>query len=72
LSWGEPRRTADITAISSDPISAQDGVLPFAKTVNGRRLTSVERIESAAAAGLVTLVDTGSVFIARLDPDACD
>ena len=52
--------------------SGPEGVLPFAKTVNGRRLTSVERIESAAAAGLVTLLDTGSVFIARLDPDACD
>ena len=48
------------------------GILPFAKTVNGHRLTSVDRIESAANAGLLTLVDTGSVFIARIDPDECD
>lgn len=41
----------------------------FAKTVNGHRLTSVDRIESAANAGLLALVDTGSVFIARINPD---
>jgi hypothetical protein len=47
--------------------STPQGMLPFARTVKGHRLTSVERIESAANAGLVTLVDTGSVFVARLD-----
>jgi hypothetical protein len=52
--------------------SGPEGILPFAKTVNGHRLTSVDRIESAANAGLLTLVDTGSVFIARIDPDECD
>lgn len=46
------------------------GILPFAKTVDGHRLTSNERIESAAKSGIVTLVDTGAVFIARIDP--CD
>ena len=41
----------------------------FAKTVNGHRLTLVDRIESAANSGLVTLVDTGAVFVARINPD---
>jgi hypothetical protein len=45
------------------------GIVPLAKTVNGHRLTSVERIESAANSGLVTLVDTGAVFIARINHD---
>ena len=48
------------------------GILPFAKTVNGHRLTSSERIESAASAGLLTLVDTGSVIIARIDHEECE
>jgi hypothetical protein len=42
---------------------------PLAKTVNGHRLTSVDRIESAANSGLLTLVDTGAVFIARINRD---
>jgi hypothetical protein len=40
--------------------------LPFAKTVNGHELTSDDSIESAANAGLLTLFDTGGVFIARV------
>ena len=49
--------------------STPQGILPFAKTINRRRLTTSDRIESAANAGLVTLVDTGSVFIARINPE---
>jgi hypothetical protein len=56
--------------------STPQGIVPFAKTVNGHRLTSVERIESASKAGLITLVDTGAVFIARIDanekPGECE
>jgi hypothetical protein len=44
-----------------------DGTVPFAKTVNGHRLTSSKQIEAAANAGLVMLVDTGAVFIARVN-----
>jgi len=44
-------------------------IAPFAKTVNGHRLTSVDPIESAANSGLLTLVDTGAVFIARINHD---
>jgi len=42
------------------------GTVPFAKTVNGQMLTSVEPIESPANAGLLTLFDTGGVFIATI------
>lgn len=42
--------------------------LPFAKTVNGQALTSVERIEAAADAGLVTFVDTGAVIVGTINP----
>jgi len=52
--------------------SGPQGILPFAKTVNGHRLTSSDRIESAASAGLVTLVDTGAVIVARIDHDECE
>ena len=41
-------------------------ILPFAKTVNGRKLTSDDSIESAANAGLLTLFDTGGVIIAKV------
>jgi len=47
-----------------------DGTVPFATTVNGHSLTSSDGIESAANSGLVTLVDTGAVFIASLHPGA--
>jgi hypothetical protein len=40
--------------------------LPFATTVNGHKLTSDDRIESAANAGLLTLFDTGGVIIATV------
>ena len=45
------------------------GIVPLAKTVNGHRMTSVDRIKSAANSGLLTLVDTGGEFIARMNPD---
>ena len=45
------------------------GIVPLAKTVHGHRLTSVDRIQSAAHSGLLTLVDTGGEFIARMNPD---
>jgi len=44
------------------------GTVPFAKTVNGQMLTSVEPIESPANAGLLTLFDTGGVFVATINP----
>jgi hypothetical protein len=46
--------------------SFPQGLVPLAKTINGHRLTSVDRIESGASSGLLTLVDTGAVFSARL------
>ena len=39
------------------------GTLPLARTVNGQALTSVGPIESGAASGLVTLLDTGAVLV---------
>jgi hypothetical protein len=45
------------------------GIVPLAKTVHGHRLTSVDQIQSAAHSGLLTLVDTGGEFIARMNPD---
>jgi hypothetical protein len=44
------------------------GTLPLAKTVNGQELTSVEPIESAAASGLITLLDTGAVLVGTINP----
>ena len=41
--------------------------LPFAKTVNGQSLTSVEPLEAAADAGLITLVDTGAVVVGTIN-----
>jgi len=41
--------------------------LPFAKTVNGQALTSVEPIEEAVDAGLITLVDTGAVIVGTIN-----
>jgi hypothetical protein len=40
--------------------------LPFAKTVNGQSLTSVEPLEAAVDAGLVTLIDTGAVIVGTI------
>ena len=42
------------------------GPAPFAKTVNGHKLTSAETIESAANSGLLTIMDTGGVLIATI------
>jgi hypothetical protein len=42
------------------------GTLPLATTVNGQPLTSVEAIEAAAEAGLVTLLDTGAVLVGTI------
>jgi hypothetical protein len=42
------------------------GSLPLARTVNGQMLTSDDSIESAANAALLTLFDTGGVFIAAI------
>ena len=42
------------------------GTLPLATTVNGQMLTSVETIEAAVEAGLVTLLDTGAVLVGTI------
>jgi hypothetical protein len=44
------------------------GMVPFAKTVNGQMLTSSDRIESAASSGLVVLIDTGAVIVITINP----
>jgi len=41
--------------------------LPFAKSVNGQLLTSVEPLEAAVDAGLITLVDTGAVIVGTIN-----
>lgn len=43
------------------------GTVPLAKTVNGHMLRSANPIESPANSALLTLFDTGGVFIARLE-----
>jgi hypothetical protein len=42
------------------------GTIPLAKTVNGQMLSSVRPIESPANSALLTLFDTGGVFIATI------
>lgn len=42
--------------------------LPFAKTVNGQALTSVEPLEAAVEAGSLALVDTGAVIVGSINP----
>jgi hypothetical protein len=49
--------------VTSTPFGA-----PFAKTVNGQPLTSDEAIESAAASGLVTPVDSGGTVVGTVGP----
>ena len=50
--------------------SPQPGfTLPFAKTVNGQPLTSVEPLEAAVEAGSITLVDTGAVIVGSINPN---
>jgi hypothetical protein len=41
---------------------------PFAMTVNGQSLTSAAAIESAAASGLVTPVDSGGTIVGTIGP----
>lgn len=41
--------------------------LPFAKTVNGQALTSVEPLEAAVDGGLLTLVDTGAAIVGSIN-----
>ena len=45
------------------------GTVPFAKTVNGQKLTSTSTIESPANAGLLTIMDTGGVIIGTVTAD---
>jgi len=47
--------------------SAPPGQPPLARTVHSHRLTTPAPIESAAKAGLIVLVDTGAVLLARVD-----
>lgn len=42
------------------------GVVPFARLADGRALTSSDRIEAAADAGLVILFDTGGVIVGTI------
>lgn len=42
------------------------GDIPLATTVNGEMLTSVEVIEAAANAGIVTLLDTGQPIVGTI------
>ena len=44
------------------------GTIPFAKTVNGHKLTSAGAIESPANSALLTLFDTGGELIATIKP----
>jgi hypothetical protein len=44
------------------------GTVPFAKSVNGHKLTSAEAIESPANSRLLTLFDTRGEFIATIKP----
>ncbi|SRR6266542_1083349 len=49
--------------VTSTPFGA-----PFARTVNGQPLTSDEAIESAAASGIITLVDSGGTVVGTIGP----
>jgi hypothetical protein len=44
------------------------GTLPLADSVNGQMLTSVDVIESFVNSGLLTLIDTGAVFVGTISP----
>jgi hypothetical protein len=44
------------------------GTIPFAKAVNGHKLTSADPIESPANSRLLTLFDTGGELIATIKP----
>ena len=45
------------------------GTVPLATSVNGKELTSTEVIETGVDAGLLTLIDTGAVFIGTVNPN---
>jgi hypothetical protein len=42
------------------------GTIPFAKSVNGHKLTSAAPIESPANSGLLTILDTGGEILATI------
>ncbi len=42
------------------------GTIPFAKAVNGQKLTSAAPIESPANSGLLTILDTGGEILATI------
>lgn len=44
------------------------GTVPFAKTVNGHKLTSADPIESSENSGLLTIMDTGGMISATIKP----
>ena len=46
------------------------GTLPLADSVNGRMLTSADRIEAFVDSGLLTLIDTGAEFVGTINPAA--
>ncbi len=48
--------------------SSPQGIIPFAKTVNGQMLTSADPIESPANSGLIVLVDTGALLLGIINP----
>ncbi len=48
--------------------STPQGIIPFAKTVNGQMLTSADPIESPANSGLIVLVDTGALILGAINP----
>ncbi len=47
--------------------STPQGILPFAKTVNGQMLTSADPIESPSNFGLLVLVDTGALLLGTIN-----
>jgi hypothetical protein len=47
--------------------SAAQGDPPLARTVHGHKLTTPGAIESAARSGLIALIDTGAVLLAKID-----
>jgi hypothetical protein len=52
--------------ITSGSCKTDTPSFPLARTVNGQPLKSAQAIESAASAGLVTLLDTGATFAANV------
>jgi len=57
---------AGITGGSCETAKTDTPGFPLAGTVNGQNLKSAEIIESAASSGLVTLLDTGATFAAKV------